>query len=232
MSEREFDVVVYGATGFTGRLVAEYLFGQYGVGKDLRWAVAGRSEEKLRLLRRELGAAAEHLPIVVADSSDADALAEMVARTRVVLTTVGPYALYGSNLVAACVEQGTDYCDLAGETQWIRKMIDTHHERARETGARIVHCCGFDSIPMDIGVFFLQQEAKARHGDYCESIAMYVKAAKGSFSGGTIASMANIIEEAQRDRSVARILADPYALNPPNDRQGPDGRYVMFVAKS
>lgn len=223
MSEREFDVVVYGATGFTGQLVAEYLAGQYGADKELRWAIAGRSEEKLRGVRRGLGAAAEQLPIIVADSADADALGELASRTRVVLTTVGPYALYGSALVAACVEHGTDYCDLAGEVQWIRKMIDTHHERARETGARIVHCCGFDSIPMDIGVFFLQQEAKARHGAYCESIALYVKATKGSMSGGTIASMSNIIQEAQRDRGIARILADPYALNPPDERQGPDG---------
>ncbi len=223
MSKREFDVVVYGATGFTGQLVAEYLAGQYGADKELRWAIAGRSEEKLRGVRRGLGAAAEQLPIIVADSADADALGELASRTRVVLTTVGPYALYGSALVAACVEHGTDYCDLAGEVQWIRKMIDTHHERARETGARIVHCCGFDSIPMDIGVFFLQQEAKARHGAYCESIALYVKATKGSMSGGTIASMSNIIQEAQRDRGIARILADPYALNPPDERQGPDG---------
>ena len=223
MSEREFDVVVYGATGFTGQLVAEYLLGQYGYGDDLRWAIAGRSEEKLRHLRRTLGAAAERLPIIVADSSDKSALDELASRTRVVLTTVGPYALYGSNLVAACVEHGTDYCDLAGEAQWIRKMIDTYHERAQETGARIVHCCGFDSIPMDIGVYFLQEEAKARHGAYCESIALYVKATKGSMSGGTTASMSNIIQEAQRDRSIARILADPYALNPPGERQGPDG---------
>jgi short subunit dehydrogenase-like uncharacterized protein len=223
VSERELDVVVYGATGFTGQLVAEYLLGKYGAEGELRWAIAGRSEEKLRGMRRELGAAAEQLPVIVADSSDPDALGKLAARTRVVLTTVGPYALYGSNLVAACVEHGTDYCDLAGETQWIRRMIDAHHERAQETGARIVHCCGFDSIPMDIGVFFLQEEAKARHGAYCDSIALYVKATKGSVSGGTLASMSNIIQEAKRDRSIARILADPYALNPPDERQGPDG---------
>ena len=222
MSEREFDVIVFGATGFTGHLVAEYLTGKYGIDEDLRWAIAGRSEEKLRSVRRELGAAAEHLPLIVADSSDADALGELASRTRVVLTTVGPYALYGSELVAACVENGTDYCDLAGEVQWIRKMIDTHQERAQQTGARIVHCCGFDSIPMDIGVFFLQQEAKARHGAYCTDIALYVKATKGAMSGGTLASMSNIIQEARRDRSIARILADPYALNPPGERQGPD----------
>ena len=223
MSDRELDVVVCGATGFTGQLVAEYLAGQYGADNELRWAIAGRSEEKLRGIRRGLGAAAEHLPIIVADSADADALGELASRTRVVLTTVGPYALYGSNLVAACVDQGTDYCDLAGEVQWIRKMIDTHHDRARETGSRIVHCCGFDSIPMDIGVYFLQQEAKSRHGEYCESIALYVKATRGSMSGGTIASMSNLIQEAQRDPGTARILADPYALNPPGERQGPDG---------
>ena len=222
MNEREFDVVVYGATGFTGQLVAEYLLGRYGIGDDLRWAVAGRSEEKLRRMRRELGPAAEQLPMIVADSTDEDAVGELASRTRVVLTTVGPYALYGSNLVAACVEHGTDYCDLAGEAQWIRKMIDTHHERAQATGARIVHCCGFDSIPMDIGVYFLQEEARARHGAYCESIALYVKATKGTMSGGTMASMSNIIQEAKRDRSIARILADPYALNPPGERQGPD----------
>ena len=223
MSEREFDVIVYGATGFTGHLVAEYLIGKYGTDEELRWAIAGRSEEKLRSVRRELGAAAEHLPIIVADSADAAALAQMAARTKVVLTTVGPYALYGSQLVAACADNGTDYCDLAGEVQWIRKMIDTHQERAQETGARIVHCCGFDSIPMDIGVYFLQQEAKERHGAYCTDIAMYVKATKGTMSGGTMASMSNIIQEARRDRSIARILADPYALNPPGERQGPDG---------
>ena len=222
MKDREFEVVVYGATGFTGQLVAEYLLGQYGEGEGLRWAIAGRSEEKLRRTRRELGPAAEQLPIIVAESSDEDALSQLASRTHVVLTTVGPYALYGSNLVAACVKHGTDYCDLAGETQWVRKMIDTHHEQAQKTGARIVHCCGFDSIPMDIGVYFLQEEAKARHGAYCESIALYVKATKGSMSGGTMASMSNIIQEAKRDRSIARILADPYALNPPGERQGPD----------
>ena len=223
MSEREYDIIVYGATGFTGQLVAEYLLERYGLGSDLRWAIAGRSESKLNALRGALGPAAAELPILVADSGDAEALATLAARTRVVLTTVGPYALYGSNLVAACVDNGTDYCDLAGEVQWIRKMIDTHHDRARETGARIVHCCGFDSIPMDIGAYFLQQEAQARHGDYCEEIALYVKATKGSMSGGTIASMSNIVQEAQHDRSVARILADPYALNPAGEREGPDG---------
>jgi short subunit dehydrogenase-like uncharacterized protein len=223
-NNREFDVIVYGATGFTGTLVAEYLLRQYGVDGNLKWSIAGRSASKLESVRASLGEKAAHLEITVVDSGDESALAALASRTRVVLTTVGPYALYGSNLVAACVEAGTDYCDLAGEVQWIRKMIDTHHVRARETGARIVHCCGFDSIPMDMGVWFLQDTAMRCHGHYCDDIALYVKATKGTASGGTIASMMNIIKEAKADRSIARIMANPYALNPEGEREGPDGR--------
>lgn len=222
MSERELDVIVYGATGFTGKLVAEYLAGEYGVDRELRWAIAGRSKDKLEQVRAGLGEAAGTLAVIVADSDDGNALASMAARARVVLTTVGPYALYGSKLVNACVSAGTDYCDLAGEVQWIRKMIDTHHESARESGARIVHCCGFDSIPMDMGVWFLQDEAKRRYGAYCERIALFVKATKGGPSGGTLASIANLIEEAREDREVARVLTHPYSLNPEGEREGPD----------
>jgi short subunit dehydrogenase-like uncharacterized protein len=223
-AEREFDVVVFGATGFTGSLVAAYLLRQYGIGGELKWAIAGRSETKLAEVRKDLGEAAADLPILVADSFDRDALAALAARTRVVATTAGPYALFGSDLVAACVAHGTHYCDLAGEVQWIRKMIDQYHEPARKTGARIVHCCGFDSVPMDIGVWFLQREAKQRHGHYCKSIRLLVKAIKGAASGGTVASMLNILEESRKDREVARILVNPYALNPPQERQGPDQR--------
>ena len=223
-TNREFDVIAWGATGFTGKLVVEYLLRRYGVGRDLSWAIAGRDEAKLEELRESLGEDAADLPMFTADSFDAASLAELARKTRVVLTTVGPYALYGSDLVAACVEAGTDYCDLAGEVQWIRRMIDAHHERAQETGARIVHCCGFDSIPMDIGVWFLQDEAMRRHGQYCRSIAMYVKATKGALSGGTLASMANIVEESRRDRAVAKVMIAPYSLNPEGERDGPDGR--------
>jgi len=221
---REFDIIIQGATGFTGTLVAEYLLRQYGVGNDLRWALAGRSEDKLQHVRDGLGAAASGLELIVADSFDKDALQILAKRTHVVLTTVGPYALYGSELVAACVDAGTHYCDLAGEVQWIRKMIDTHHERAKETGAKIVHCCGFDSVPMDIGVWFLQDATHAKHGTYCESISMLVKATKGTASGGTLASMMNIIKESRADRSVARTLVQPYSLNPEGERDGPDSR--------
>ena len=217
-------MIVWGATGFTGTLVAEYLMRQYGTDGDLRWAVAGRNKEKLEKLRQSLGARPGDLETIVADSFDQDSLTNLAGRTRVVLTTVGPYALYGSLLVEACVEQGTHYCDLAGEVQWIRKMIDLHQARAQQTGARIVHCCGFDSVPMDVGVWFLQDEAKKRFGAYCQSIALFVKATKGAASGGTIASMINLIEESRKDREVARILVQPYSLNPDGERQGPDGR--------
>ena len=219
---RELDVVVFGATGFTGRLVAEYLLERYGADRDLRWALAGRSQQKLDELVDSLGGDAAKLHTIVADSFDRDALGALAARTRVVLTTVGPYALYGSGLVSACVEHGTHYCDLAGEVQWIRRMIDEHHDRAQSTGARIVHCCGFDSVPMDIGVWFLQNEAQRNHGAHCTPISMFVTAMKGTASGGTIASMLNILEESRRDRDVARIMIHPYSLNPPGERQGPD----------
>jgi short subunit dehydrogenase-like uncharacterized protein len=228
--DRKYDVIVYGATGFTGQLVAAYLLSHYGDDTDLRWAIAGRSEAKLQAVKDALGDGAEELELIVADSGDKDALSALTQQTRVVLSTVGPYALYGSALVAACVDAGTDYCDLAGEVQWIRKMIDLHHDRARETGARIVHCCGFDSIPMDIGVYFLQQTAKEQHGEYCKDIAMFVKAIKGTASGGTLASMMNIIEESRENRETAKILVHPYSLNPEGERQGPDGRDQQNVA--
>lgn len=222
--DRPFDVIIQGATGFTGTLVAEYLLRQYGADGELRWALAGRSEKKLQEVRTGLGPAASDLKLIVADSFDKAALKEMASNTRVVLTTVGPYALYGSDLVEACVDSGTHYCDLAGEVQWIRQMIDTHQERAEATGAKIVNCCGFDSIPMDIGVWFLQDAVQEKFGAYCQSISMMVKAAKGTASGGTLASMMNLIKESRKDRSIARVLIHPYSLNPEGEREGPDRR--------
>ena len=223
-NDREFDLIIQGASGFTGTLVAEYLLRQYGVGGTVRWALAGRSRKKLEAVRDSLGPEAAGLEIILADSFDNSALQALASRTRVVLTTVGPYALYGSDLVAACVDAGTHYCDLAGEVQWIRRMIDQHQQRAQQTGARIVHSCGFDSVPMDIGVWFLQQTAMEKYGAYCKSIFMLVKATKGTASGGTIASMMNLISEARKDRAVARILTHPYSLNPEGEREGTDIR--------
>jgi short subunit dehydrogenase-like uncharacterized protein len=221
-SPREFDVIVVGATGFTGSLVAEYLCERYGVGADLRWAVAARNQQKLSALRESLGSPAASLPVIIADTLDARSMSDLAQRTRVVLTTVGPYARYGSELVAACAENGTHYCDLAGEVQWIRRMIDAHDATARQSGARIVHCCGFDSIPMDIGAWFLQQQARERYGAYCDSIVLLVKAMKGGASGGTMASIMNVMREARADREVARVLARPYSLNPEGGPRGPD----------
>jgi short subunit dehydrogenase-like uncharacterized protein len=228
-ADRDFDLVLHGATGFTGRLVAEYLLTTYGApGAELRWALSGRSAEKLERVReglaRETGVAgAKELPLLVADADDAAGLEVLAARTRVVCTTVGPYAKYGSKLVAACAAAGTHTCDLTGEVQWMRRMIDLHEETARSSGARIVHTCGFDSIPSDLGVLFLQREMRARHGATAAHVKLRVKGARGGMSGGTVASMLNMLEEAQHDPSVRRLVADPYALNPEGERQGPDG---------
>ena len=223
-NDRSFDIVVVGATGFTGRLVVEYLAEKYPVGTALRWAVAGRNREKLERIVTEYTAAGGQPEIIVADNGDRDALRKLARDTHVVLTTVGPYAKYGSELVAACVESGTHYCDLAGEAQWIQRMIDKHQADATSSGAIIVHSCGFDSIPSDIGVFFLQREAMAAYGVPCEEIVLLVKTIKGGASGGTIDSMLNAVEQARKNRKIARVLGDPYALNPQDERHGPDGR--------
>lgn len=220
--ERPYDIVVVGASGFTGQLVVEYLAERYPVGGPLRWAVAGRNREKLEGIIAAKCGVGKHPAILVADSHDSDALRKLARDTHVVLTTVGPYAKYGSELVAACVESGTHYCDLAGEAQWIRQMIDKHQAAAAQSGAIIVHSCGFDSIPSDIGVYFLQREAGAAFGEPCEDIVLLVKAMKGGASGGTIASMLNIMEEAREDREIARVLADPYCLNPKDGQRGPE----------
>lgn len=225
------DLVVWGATGFTGRLVAEYLLAQYGVDKTLRWAIAGRNQSKLDALKTQLGKSAGELMTITADSHDPESLRALVSQARVIITTVGPYAKYGSELVAACVEHGTHYCDLAGEPQWIRKMIDQHGQAASESGARIVHACGFDSVPSDIGVFYLQREAQRLFGSPCSRVKMLVKAMKGSASGGTVASMMNAIEEARADREVARVLVHPYSLCPADARKGPDKRDQSGVVK-
>ena len=160
MAKREFDLIIWGATGFTGQLVVAYLSRTYGVGGELNWAIAGRSREKLEQVRHDCLDAALHeqLPLVIADSGDAESLAAMVARTAVICTTVGPYAQYGTPLVAACAQAGTDYCDLTGEVQWMAKVIPAYQQMAEKSGARIVHTCGFDSIPSDLGTWFVQQQ--------------------------------------------------------------------------
>lgn len=216
---REFDIVVYGATGFTGRLVAEYLGARYGNGGDVRWAMAGRSADKLAEVRDEMGLPAD-TPLVVADAASPATLADMAARTKVVLTTVGPYQLYGSDLVAACAAAGTDYVDLCGEPTWMRAMIDAHEETAKASGARIVFSCGFDSIPFDLGVFYLQELAKEQLVGPVLRVKGRVRRMKGTFSGGTAASLKATMAAAAEDPKVLDLLRNPFALTP--GFQGPD----------
>jgi len=227
----EFDIIVWGATGFLGRRVAHHLVSRFGGGSDLRWALGGRNQAKLEAVRSELGSAAKHVPVVTGDSHDIATLEALAARTAVVCSTVGPYAKYGSELVSACVRTGTHYCDLTGEAHWIRNMIDAHQVAAARTGARIVHACGFDSIPSDMGVFFLQGKAREKHGKPCSHIKMRVMAMRGGFSGGTVASLVHMIEEGRRDPSIARFMLDPYSLNPEGQRDGPDHPEKMMAVK-
>src|SRR6266403_1224450 len=183
----KFDIIVYGATGFTGQLVAEYLAQHYAGKSDPKWAMAGRSLEKLASVRDAIGAPAD-TALIQADASDPASLQAMIDQTRSVLTTVGPYQLYGSELVAACAASGTDYLDLCGEPVWMRQMIDAHEASAKSTGARIVFSCGFDSIPFELGVFCAQEEAKKVFGAPVNRVKGRVRAMKGTFSGGTAAS--------------------------------------------
>ena len=227
MENREFDIIFWGATGFTGKLVIEYMLRQYGTDGDVKWAMAARNEDKLKKVQAEIGATA--VPFVLADSNDMDSLVKMVQRTKVICTTVGPYAKYGSKLVKACVAHQTDYCDLVGEVQWIRKMIDKHHDTAKANGTRIVNCCGFDSIPSDLGVYFFQKKAKEKTGDYAQHIKMRVKAMKGGMSGGTYASLSNVMAEAAEDKSLYKTLLDPYGLNPEGEREGLDQKDLQKV---
>ncbi|MEC7369270.1 MAG: saccharopine dehydrogenase NADP-binding domain-containing protein [Pseudomonadota bacterium] len=227
-SDRDFDVIVWGATGFTGRLVAEYLALTYGVGRQLRWAIAGRSADKLASIASMVSESqAEELPQLLADINNPDSIDQLVQKTRVICTTVGPYALYGSVMVEACVKHGTHCCDLTGETPWMRKMIDQHQTAAESSGAKIVHTCGFDSIPSDIGVYFLQQCMREKYLAQAAEIKYRVVSSAGGVSGGTVASMMNMMDEAKTDKSIFETLQDPYALNPLNQPRGPDGNDQM-----
>ena len=221
MSERIYDVVIWGASGFTGRLVVEYMYRVYGRSGDVRWAVAGRNEQKLQQVLRDTGCSS-NIPIVIADSSDEASLRNLVEQTKVVCTTVGPYAKYGSLLVKFCAETGTHYTDLTGEVHWMRRMIDQHHVEAQNSGARIVHTCGFDSIPSDLGVLLLQRAMFEKHGVYSRNVKYRVVKASGGVSGGTIDSAVNMMEESKSDPSIIPLMADPYALNPLNMPRGED----------
>jgi len=218
-NSRTHDIVLFGATSFVGQILTQYMVDRHGSHGDVSWAMAGRSANKLAQVAADTGAEVDR---IVVDADDAAGLAEMCAHTNLVISTVGPYALYGSKLVAAVAEAGIDYVDLTGEPQWMQRMIDRYQDRAVETGARVVHACGFDSVPSDMGVWFLQREAQERFGEACTSISMAVKAAKGGASGGTVASMMNMMDEVSADPSLSKVLANPYALAEPGDREGPD----------
>lgn len=212
MSAQEFDVIVYGATGFTGRLVAEHLAKHYDTPEGPKWALAGRNEVKLKAIAIEIGQ--PDLPIIEADAKDANALEALAHRARVVITTVGPYQLYGEGLLAACVRAGTDYVDLCGEPNWMAAMIAKYGAAAKESGARIVFSCGFDSIPFDCGVWYLQHEARERFGQPAQRVRGRVRKMKGGFSGGTLASMLATFDAIKREPKLVRMMANAYALSP------------------
>ncbi|MDQ3240222.1 MAG: saccharopine dehydrogenase NADP-binding domain-containing protein, partial [Actinomycetota bacterium] len=219
---RELDIAVFGATGFVGRLLARYLAGH--APSQVRIGLAGRSPERLAQVQAELGPAAAHWSLVPADSSDRASLAALADRTRVIATTAGPYRRYGQTLVEACADAGTDYADLAGEVLFMRETSERHHARAQASGARIVHACGFDSIPSDLGVLLLHRAAQEDGAGDLEQTTLVVTAAKGGFSGGTIASLKGQLEEVKRDPALGRIVADPYALSPDRDAEPELGR--------
>jgi short subunit dehydrogenase-like uncharacterized protein len=221
---RRYDLVVWGATGFVGRLVSEYITETYSP-EEVSVAVAGRNRDKLRRLEDELTDSAEmwdDVPTVLGDATEPETLRKIAGDARVVCTTVGPYTKYGTPMVEACVEAGTDYCDLTGEVNWIRRMVDTYHEEAVESGARIVHSCGFDSVPADIGTLLVQSFAEERFGSPCDSVRIYLEEGNGGVSGGTLASAAELFRAASEDPAARRALQNPYSLAPKGKREGPD----------
>ena len=219
MSDKSFDVVIYGATGFTGKLVVEYMQEKYGNDEDVSWAIAGRSKEKLIAVSEDLKVGS-NVPHLLVDSNDTDSIVSMVQQAKCVLTTVGPYQLYGANILQQCVIHGVDYVDLCGEPGWMHEMINEHAEQAKETGARIVFSCGFDSIPFDLGVYFLQKEVIARHGQPASNVRGRVRAMNGEFSGGTAASLGATMASLKEKPELFEILVNPFALS--NGFTGPE----------
>ena len=229
MNQTQHHAVLFGATSFVGQILTRYMFERHGANGEFRWAIAGRSTQKLAQLRDALGDGARDLPMIVCDAADEVALRSLCATTRVVVSTVGPYALFGSPLVKVCAETGTDYCDLTGEVQWIKRMIDAYEPAAKKSGARIVHCCGFDSLPSDMGVHVLQQHALKTYGEPCTSVRLGVKKLKGEFSGGTVASLINVVREISKDPSLRKLFTNPYILCPGQGKDGVKQPEVNFI---
>ena len=212
---RPYAVILYGATSFVGQITAHFLSNAKNKdGSNVTWAIAGRDEEKLNELQSKLESKVD---IIIANSKDSASLDEMTKQTQVIISTVGPYLKYGEPLIKSCAENGTDYVDLTGEAIFIKDMMDKYQDTAKQSGARIVNSCGFDSIPSDLGVYFTQTKAEEKFGEACNVIHMRVKAAKGGISGGTIASMATIFEEVGEDKSRRKQVANPYLLNDDTD---------------
>ena len=229
---RKYDLVIWGATSFTGKLVTEYLFNKYGSSK-IKWAIAGRNLDKLKKVRSQV--ADEKIPIFIADSFDEESLSKFVKKTKVVCSTVGPYSLYGTKLVKLCVENNTNYCDITGEAHWIRTLIDDYHEEAKSKKIKIVNSCGFDSIPSDMGVYFIQNEIKKTYRIYANSIKMRVAGVRGGISGGTYGSINNLLKEAYSNKKIFKVLNNPYGLNPKNKMEGLDRkdlRKIIFDKES
>lgn len=228
---KPYDVVVFGASSFVGRLLVSYLWQRHGSKGEITWAMAGRSKNKLQSIQAQLGVDAQDIPLIVADAQNSTDLERLCSQATVVCTTVGPYAIYGDEVLKACVESGTHYCDLTGEIQWIDRMIQAYEATAKKTGAKIVHCCGFDSIPSDMGVYFLQQQAMAQTGKPCSQIRMRVRKAKGEFSGGTVASLINVTRELSANPGLAKKLGNPFLIAPSNPgTKQPNVKFAQFEA--
>ncbi len=228
MQNRNFDLIIWGATGFTGQLVVEYLWKQYGH-SALKWAIAGRDKEKLLQLSQRLGL--QNVPYLLADSFDLASLKKLASQAKVLCSTVGPYAVYGDAVVKACVEEGCHYCDLTGEVPWMRKMINLHHDNASKNKVKIVHTCGFDSIPSDFGVKEVQQSFYKKYGYYASKVSTRVASMKGQLSGGTYASMSNLLAEANKDKAVQEIVYNSYSLNPDPTYRGAEKGDFRSVKK-
>ena len=211
MSKREFDVIVFGASGYTGKLVAEYMGKEYGNDESISWAIAGRNKDKLSSVKKDLNLN-ERVSIIEVDSTNKDSLDSMTSSAKCILTTVGPYQLYGSSLVQSCSENGTDYVDLTGEPGWMYEMINAHQDTAKKSGARIVFSCGFDSIPFDLGVYFVQQAAQEKYGKPAKHVRGRVKAMNGEFSGGTIASLGATMATLKEKPELIQVLSNPFSL--------------------
>ena len=223
---KELDLIIWGATGFTGQLVSEYINKKYS-NTALKWGIAGRNKEKVLVIADRLNIAKDR--IFIADCNDIESLIKLTSKTKVICTTVGPYAKLGTNLIEACIKTNTNYCDITGETQWIRKMINEYHLKAKKNKIKIINSCGFDSIPSDMGVFYSQKKVFEKTGKYASKVNMRVAGAKGGISGGTYNSLSNVLEEARVDKEVRKTLTNPYGLNPINKQNGPDKADLQSV---